>query len=54
MPAQGTLGLYLRDEKVGKGLIRTQPGKFGLGGGAWSSDARAPSPSPGFRSWVAA
>ena len=33
MPAQGTLSLYVRDKKVGEGAIRTQPGKFGLGGG---------------------
>jgi hypothetical protein len=25
--------LYVRDKKVGEGAIRTQPGKFGLGGG---------------------
>jgi arylsulfatase len=33
MPAEGTLSLYIRDKKVGEGSIRTQPGKFGLGGG---------------------
>jgi arylsulfatase len=33
MPVQGTLTLYLRDGKVGEGKIKTQPGKFGLGGG---------------------
>jgi hypothetical protein len=33
MPAQGTLSLYIRDQKVGEATIRTQPGKFGLGGG---------------------
>ena len=33
MPTQGTLSLYIRDEKVGEGKIMTQPGKFGLGGG---------------------
>jgi arylsulfatase A-like enzyme len=33
MPAEGTLSLYVRDKKVGEGEIRTQPGKFGLGGG---------------------
>jgi hypothetical protein len=33
MPAQGTLSLYIRDQKTGEGSIRTQPGKFGLGGG---------------------
>jgi hypothetical protein len=33
MPTQGTLSLYIRDEQVGAQTIRTQPGKFGLGGG---------------------
>ena len=33
LPAQGTLSLYIRDEKVGEQTIITQPGKFGLGGG---------------------
>jgi arylsulfatase A-like enzyme len=33
MPAQGTLTLHVRDKEVGSGTIRTQPGKFGLGGG---------------------
>ena len=33
MPPQGTLSLYIRDQKVGEDTIRTQPGKFGLGGG---------------------
>jgi len=33
MPTQGTLGLYIRDENVGQATIRTQPAKFGLGGG---------------------
>jgi hypothetical protein len=33
MPAQGMLSLYIRDQKAGEGSIRTQPGKFGLGGG---------------------
>jgi hypothetical protein len=32
MPTQGTLSLYIRDQKVGEDTIRTQPGKFGLGG----------------------
>ncbi|HXA59729.1 MAG TPA: arylsulfatase [Streptosporangiaceae bacterium] len=30
--AQGTLRLYFGDRKVGEGRIRTQPGKFGIGG----------------------
>jgi hypothetical protein len=32
MPAEGTLTLHIRDEAVGEGRIRTQPGKFALGG----------------------
>ncbi len=32
MPTEGTLSLYIRDEKVGEQKIMTQPGKFGLGG----------------------
>jgi arylsulfatase A-like enzyme len=33
MPTQGTLSVYIRDQKVGEDTIKTQPGKFGLGGG---------------------
>jgi len=33
LPASGALSLYIRDQKVGEGTIRTQPAKFGLGGG---------------------
>ena len=33
LPAQGTLSLYIRDHNAGAATIRTQPGKFGLGGG---------------------
>src|SRR6476620_8988012 len=33
MPTEGTLTLYIRDKAVRSGTIRTQPGKFGLGGG---------------------
>jgi arylsulfatase len=32
MPAEGTLTLYIRDEKAGEGRIKTQPGKFSLAG----------------------
>jgi arylsulfatase len=32
MPAEGTLTLHVRDEAVGEGRIRTQPGKFSLAG----------------------
>ena len=30
--ANGTLAIYLNDEKVGEGMIRTQPGKFSIAG----------------------
>lgn len=33
LPTQGTLTLHIRDQAVGEDRIRTQPGKFGLGGG---------------------
>jgi arylsulfatase len=33
MPPEGTLSLHIRDKRVGEAHIRTQPGKFGLGGG---------------------
>jgi arylsulfatase A-like enzyme len=32
MPPEGTVTLHIRDEAVGEGRIRTQPGKFSLGG----------------------
>ena len=32
MPTTGTLSLYIDDEKVGEGKIKTQPGKFSLAG----------------------
>jgi hypothetical protein len=32
MPAEGTLSLYIDDERVGEGKIKTQPGKFSLAG----------------------
>jgi arylsulfatase len=32
MPTTGTLTLYINDEKVGEGKIKTQPGKFSLAG----------------------
>jgi len=32
MPTEGTLSLYIGDEKVGEGKIKTQPGKFSLPG----------------------
>jgi arylsulfatase A-like enzyme len=33
LPTEGTLSLYVRDQKVAEARIMTQPGKFGLGGG---------------------
>jgi arylsulfatase len=32
MPSEGTLSLHIRDQQVGQGRIRTQPGKFSLAG----------------------
>ena len=32
MPTEGTLTLYIDDEKVGEAKIKTQPGKFSLAG----------------------
>jgi arylsulfatase len=32
MPAEGTLTLHIRDDAVGEGRIKTQPGKFSLAG----------------------
>jgi arylsulfatase len=32
MPAEGTLTLHIRDEVVGEGRIKTQPGYFSLAG----------------------
>jgi arylsulfatase A-like enzyme len=32
MPAEGTLTLHIRGDKVGEGLIKTQPGKFSIAG----------------------
>ncbi len=55
LPTQGTLSLYVRDQKVGEGPIVTQPGKFGLGGGGLvvgSSGAEPVSDDyPGARPW---
>ena len=32
MPAEGTLTLHMGDREVGRGRIRTQPGKFSIAG----------------------
>jgi hypothetical protein len=56
MPAQGTLSLYIRDQKAGQGSIRTQPGKFGLGGGGLVIGRSGAEPVtddyPGQRPWA--
>jgi arylsulfatase A-like enzyme len=56
MPAQGTLSLYIRDQKVGSGTVRTQPGKFGLGGGGLVVGRSGAEPVtdnyPGQRPWA--
>ena len=56
MPTEGTLSLYVRDRKVGEGRIRTQPGKFGLGGGGLVLGRSGAEPVvdgyPGERPWA--
>jgi arylsulfatase A-like enzyme len=56
MPTEGTLSLYVRDQKVGDGWIRTQPGKFGLGGGGLVLGRSGAEPVvdgyPGERPWA--
>jgi arylsulfatase len=56
MPVQGTLSLYIRDRKIGEGKIRTQPGKFGLGGGGLVVGRSGAEPViddyPGERPWA--
>ena len=42
----GTLTLYVDEEQVAQGEIRTQPGKFGLGSGLAVGRALAPAPDP--------
>ena len=32
MPAEGVLSLHIGEQEVGSGRIRTQPGKFSIGG----------------------
>jgi hypothetical protein len=55
MPTQGTLTLFIRDRAVGSGTIRTQPGKFGLGGGGLALGRSGAEPVtddfPGARPW---
>ncbi len=45
----GTLVLYVDRQEVGRGDIRTQPGKFGLGSGLTVGRALAPSADPDVR-----
>ena len=56
MPTQGTLTLHIRDKAVGSGTIRTQPGKFGLGGGGLVFGRSGAEPVtddyPGERPWA--
>jgi arylsulfatase A-like enzyme len=56
MPAQGRLTLHMRDKEVGSGTIRTQPGKFGLGGGGLVVGRSGAEPVadgyPGERPWA--
>jgi arylsulfatase len=55
IPAEGSLSLYIRDQKVGEGSIKTQPGKFGLGGGGLVVGRSGAEPVadgyPGSRPW---
>ena len=44
MPTQGTLTLHIGEEQVGEGTIRTQPAKFGLGGGGLIVGRSGPEP----------
>ena len=56
MPTEGTLSLYVLDRRVGEGRIRTQPGKFGLGGGGLVLGRSGAEPVvegyPGERPWA--
>ena len=56
MPTTGTLSLYVNDEKVGEGTIRTQPGKFALSGEGLNIGRDGADPVtqdyPGARPWA--
>ncbi|MFF0345322.1 arylsulfatase [Kribbella sp. NPDC004875] len=58
MPAEGVLSLHILDCKVGEDRIRTQPGKFGLGGGGLVVGRAGAEPVsadfPGERPWTLA
>ena len=55
-PTEGQLSLHIREQKVGEGTIRTQPGKFGLGGGGLVVGRSGAEPItddyPGERPWA--
>ena len=55
-PTSGTLTLYVNDEKVGEGTIRTQPGKFALSGEGLNIGRDGADPVtqdyPGARPWA--
>jgi hypothetical protein len=42
----GTLTLYVDNQSMGQGSVRTQPGKFGLGSGLTVGRAIPPAPDP--------
>jgi arylsulfatase A-like enzyme len=44
MPTEGTLTLHIGEEQVGESTIRTQPAKFGLGGGGLVVGRSGPEP----------
>jgi hypothetical protein len=56
MPTEGDLTLHIRDNEAGSGTIRTQPGKFGLGGGGLVVGRSGAEPVadgyPGERPWA--
>ncbi len=56
IPAEGTLSLHIREQKVGEGTIKTQLGKFGLGGGGLVVGRSGAEPVtddyPGERPWA--
>ena len=56
MPTQGTLTLHIRDKAAGSAKMKTQPGKFGLGGGGLVLGRSGAEPVtddyPGERPWA--
>jgi arylsulfatase len=55
-PTEGTLSLYVGDQKVGEGRIKTQPGKFSLAGEGLNIGKEGAEPVtddyPGDRPWA--